>query len=157
MVPQMHALKGKNMRMPVWMSVLLLLCASSSLFAQDRAYTEGTVSVVTSVKVMDGQGEAYLNYLAKEYKPVMEAQKKAGNVLDYSVYRTMPRSPSEPNLYLVVTYANMAAMDGLADRNEKVAMEVTGRDRAAATAAGIERGKLREILGSEMIRKLDLK
>jgi hypothetical protein len=51
----------------------------------------------------------------------------------------------------------MAAFDGLADRNEKVAMEVTGRDRAAATAAGIERGKLREILGSEMIRELVLK
>lgn len=145
------------MRMPVWMSVLLLLCASSSLFAQDRAYTEGTVSVVTSVKIMPGQGETYMGYLAKEYKPVMEAQKKAGNVLDYSVYRTMARSPSDPDMYLVVTYANMAAFDGLADRNEKVAMEVTGKDRSAATAAGIERGKMREILGSEMIRELVLK
>ena len=36
-------------------------------------------------------------------------------------------------------------------------MEVTGKDRAAATASGIERGKMREILGSEMIRELDLK
>ncbi len=145
------------MRTPFWFSIVILLCASSPLLAQDRVYTEGTVSVVTSVKLMDGQGEAYLGYLAKEYKPVMEAQKKAGNVLDYSVYRTMARSPDDPDLYLVVTYANMAAFDGLADRNEKVAMEVTGRDRAAGTAASIERGKLRTILGSEMIRKLDLK
>ena len=145
------------MRLPVWMSVLLLLCASSSLFAQDRVYAEGTVSVVTSVKIMDGQGEAYMSYLAKEYKPVMEAQKKAGNVLDYSVYRTLARSPNDPDMYLVVTYANMAAFDGMADRNEKVAMEVTGRDRAAGNAASVERGKMREILGSELIRKLDLK
>lgn len=152
-----NALKGKPMRMPVWMSVLLLLGASSSLLAQDRVYTEGTVSVVTSVNILDGQGEAYLGYLAKEYKPLMEAQKKAGNVVDYSIYRTQPRSPSDPDMYLVVTYANMAAFDGLADRSEKVAMEVTGRDRAAGTAASVERGKMREILGSEMIRKLDLK
>lgn len=145
------------MRLPVWMSVLLLLCVSSPLLAQDRAYTEGTVSVVTSVKLMDGQGEAYMNYLAKEYKPVMDAQKKAGNVLDYGVYRTQARSPNDPDMYLVVTYANMAAFDGLADRSEKVAMEVTGRDRAAGTAASIERGKMRDILGSEMIRKLELK
>ena len=145
------------MRLPVWMSVLLLLCASSSLFAQDRVYAEGTVSVVTSVKIMDGQGETYMSYLAKEYKPVMEAQKKAGNVLDYSVYRTLARSPNDPDMYLVVTYANMAAFDGMADRNEKVAMEVTGRDRAAGNAASVERGKMREILGSELIRKLDLK
>lgn len=145
------------MRLPVWMSVLLLLCASSSLFAQDRAYTEGTVSVVTSVKIMDGQGEAYMNYLAKTYKPLMEAQKKAGNVLDYSVYRTQARTPNDPDMYLVVTYANMAAFDGLADRTEPVMKEVTGLTREQATAAGVERGKMREILGSEMIRKLDLK
>ncbi len=145
------------MHLPSWISVLLLLCASSPLFAQDRAYTEGTVSVVTSVRVMDGQGETYLNYLAKEYKPVMEAQKKAGNVLSYTVYQTMARSPNDPNMYLVVTYPNMAAFDGLADRNEKVAMEVTGRDRAGAAAASVERGKMREILGSEMIRELVLK
>ena len=145
------------MRMPVWLSVLLLLFASATVSAQDRVYTEGTVSMVTSVKLMDGQGEAYMGYLAKEYKPVMEAQKKAGNVLDYAVYRTTAKSPNDPDMYLVVTYANMAAFDGLADRNEKVSMEVTGKDRAAATAAGIERGKMRQILGSEMIRKLDLK
>ncbi|MBK9657386.1 MAG: hypothetical protein IPO66_18855 [Rhodanobacteraceae bacterium] len=145
------------MRLPVWMSVLLLLCASSSLFAQDRAYTEGTVSVVTSVKIMDGQGEAYMNYLAKTYKPLMEAQKKAGNVLDYSVYRTQARTPNDPDMYLVVTYANMAAFDGLADRTEPVMKEVTGLNREQAAAAGVERGKMREILGSEMIRKLDLK
>ena len=36
-------------------------------------------------------------------------------------------------------------------------MEVTGKDRAAATAAVIDRGEMRGILGSEMIRKLDLK
>lgn len=145
------------MRLSVWMSVLLFLCASSSLFAQDRAYTEGTVSVVTSVKIMDGQGEAYMNYLAKTYKPLMEAQKKAGNVLDYSVYRTQARTPNDPDMYLVVTYANMAAFDGLADRTEPVMKEVTGLNREQAAAAGVERGKMRQILGSEMIRQLDLK
>jgi len=60
-------------------------------------------------------------------------------------------------MYLVVTYANMAAFDGLADRTEPVMKEVTGLTREQATAAGVERGKMREILGSEMIRKLDLK
>ncbi len=145
------------MRMPVWISVLLLLCTSSSLLAQDRAYTEGAVSVVSSIRVLDGQGDAWTNFLAKEWKPVMEAQKKAGNVVDYSVYWTRARSPNDPNMYMVVTYPNMAAFDGMADRMEKVTMEVTGRDRAAATAANLERGKMRTVLGTELIRKLDLK
>ena len=47
---------------------------------------------------MDGQGEAYLGYLAKTYKPLMETQKKAGNVLDYSVFRTQARTPNDPHM-----------------------------------------------------------
>jgi len=35
--------------------------------------------------------------------------------------------------------------------------EVTGMDRSQASAARVERGKMREILRSEMIRELDLK
>ena len=76
-----HALKGKVMRLPVWMSVLLLLCASSSLFAQDRPTTPGTVSVVTSIRVLDGQADAWTNYLATEWKSVMEARDAAGSEL----------------------------------------------------------------------------
>ena len=145
------------MRLPRLMSALLLLCASSSLFAQDRPTTPGTVSVVTSIRVLDGQGDAWTNYLATEWKSVMEAQKKAGNVVDYAVYWTRARTPDDPNMYMVTTVANMAAFDGMSDRTEKVAMEVTGRDRAANTAAGLERDKMRKVLGSELIRKVDFK
>ena len=42
-----------------WTAVVLLLCASWA-GAQERAYKEGTVTVVTSVKVVDGQFENYM-------------------------------------------------------------------------------------------------
>ena len=144
------------MHVRVWMSVLLL-CACSTLFAQDRPVTQGTVSVVTSIRVLDGQGDAWSEYLATEWRSVMEAQKKAGNVLDYAAYWTRARHPDEPNMYTVVTVANMAAFDGLNDRMEKVSLEVTKRDRAASAAAALERDKMRKVLGSELIRKVEFK
>lgn len=141
--------------------VLLLVALAgftSAVSAEDeRAYTEGPVSAVTSVKIMDGQYDNYVAYLAKTYKPMMEAQKEAGIILDYSVYDATARSAGDADLYLVVTYPNMASMDGLQAKTEPLQSKVTGMNRTQAAAASAERGKMREIMGSELIRELLLK
>lgn len=125
--------------------------------AQERPYSDGPVTVVTSVKVAEGQFDNYMAYLAKTYKPVMEAQKQAGLVLRYAVYDRTKHPNEEADLYLVVTYPNMAAFDGLRDKSEAVASKVTGLSREKAAAASADRGKMRTILGDEMIRELVLK
>jgi hypothetical protein len=124
--------------------------------AADLPYTEGTVSVVTSVRTEPGMYNAYLTYLKNTYKPMMEEAKKAGHVLDYAVYSASPRSPEDPNVYLVVTYKNMAALDGLTDRMDAIQQKYVG-DQAKRDAATIERGKMRTMLGTEMLRELELK
>ena len=59
------------------MKRFLILLAALPSFAitakaqEPRSYTEGTISVVTSVKIMDGQFDNYMNYLDKTYKSVM--------------------------------------------------------------------------------------
>ncbi len=72
--------------------------------------------MVSAIRTEPGMFETYMKYLGTTYKQLMEEQKKAGIILDWSVYQTTPRSPDDPDLYLIVTYKNMAAMDGLADR-----------------------------------------
>jgi hypothetical protein len=136
----------------------LLVFVSATLGAQEpRSYTEGAVSVVTSVKVMDGQFDNYLDYLAKTYKPIMEEQKKAGIIVDYAVYSASARGPDDADLYLVVIYPNMASFDGLDDRTEPLMKKVAGWNRAQANAASADRTKMRTILGSEMVRELKLR
>jgi hypothetical protein len=129
---------------------------SGAAVAQDTSYAEGPVSVVTSFRTEPGMFETYMKYLQGTYKPMMEEAKKAGHILGYSVYSTSPRGPNEPNLYLVVTYKNMAALDGLNDRMDAIQQKFVG-DQAQRDAAMIARGKLRTQLGSEMIRELILK
>ena len=41
----------------------------------------------------------------------MEATKKAGLIIDYKVFRATPKSADQPNIYLWITYKNMAALD----------------------------------------------
>ncbi len=135
---------------------LLAFVALTGAQAADRPYTEGPVLDVTSVRTEPGMFDEYMKYLAGPYKQLMEEQKKAGIILDYSFYSVTPRGPDDPDLYLVTVFKNFAALDGLDDRTDAITEKVMG-NAAQQTDATIKRGKLRTILGDEMMRELVLK
>lgn len=124
--------------------------------AVDRPYTEGTVSVVSSVRTLPGQYDNYMKYLATTYKALMEEQKALGNILGWRVYTAMPRTPEDPNLILVVTYKNFAALDGLMDKTDAAMAKVIG-DQAARDNAMVARNNMRTQVGSEVIREVVFK
>lgn len=144
-------------RVLVMLAALLAFAVAPASAQEKRSYEEGPVTIVTSVKVVDGQYDNYVSYLGRTYKPVMEAQKDAGLILRYAIYDRYPRAKEEADMYLVVTYPNMAAFDGLRDKAEVVASKVTGLNREKATLASVDRNKMRTILGDEMIREVILK
>jgi hypothetical protein len=129
---------------------------SFALADDSKSYTEGTVSEVTSIRTKPGMFDAYMKWLDTTGKQLREDEKKAGLIIDYSVYSVTPRSPHDPDIYLVITYKNMAALDGLSDRVEPLQKKLWATRDAAAKAA-VDRESLREILGTEQIRRLDLK
>ncbi len=124
--------------------------------AADRPYSEGTVSEISSIRTEPGKFDDYLAWLAGPYKQMMEAQKAAGIIVDYAVYSTTPRSPNDPDLYLVTVYKNMAALDDLEARSDPIAEKLQG-SMAEQNKAYVERGKMRTVLGSELIREAVLK
>lgn len=139
------------------LAAIACICAPISSFGQEaRAYSEGPVTNVSFIKVEPGMFDAYMNYLATTYKPLMEAQKKAGLILDYHVYEAQARSPQDADLILTITYRNMAALDGLEDKLEPLERKVWA-DRATAAKATADRGKMRTQLGSQLVRELVLK
>ena len=149
-------MKLKSRALGALAGLLAIVALGGTATAADRPFTDGPVSVVTSVRTEPGQANAYMKYLASTYKPMMEEAKKAGHILGYAVYTTRARSADDPDMYLVVTYKNMAAFDGLDDRMDAIQEKMVGSmdQRDAATVA---RGKMRTILGSEMIQQMILK
>ena len=142
----------------ILLSLLLLVGFGAPALAQDGLpYSEGPVLEVTAVKVMDGEFDNYMEYLQSRYKPLMEAQKKAGIISDYGVYATTPRSPDDPDLYLTVVYPNMAAMDNLRERVDPLMTKTLNMSVKQSNVAYAARGKMRKILGTELIRELRLK
>jgi hypothetical protein len=85
-----------------------------------RSYTEGPVTIVTSIRTKPGMFDTYMKWLDTTGKQLREDEKKAGVILEYAIYSVAPRSPHDPDLYMTVTYKNMGALDGLDDRDEPI-------------------------------------
>lgn len=137
--------------------VIALLALAGSATAQDRMYTDGPVTVVTSVKVMDGQFQNYMNYLARDWRRTQDASKEAGLIVSYRVYDASPRREDDADLYLVTTYSNMAMFDGMTEKMDPIMAKVLKMNLSKREEAAGKRTAMRTILGSEMLRELVLK
>ena len=139
--------------------VLLLLAA----FALSRpanaqvgvTYNEGPVTAVTYLKIEYGHFDEYVDWLNSTWKPLNEAKKKAGVIIDYKVFAARPKTPEEPNVIFMITYPNMASFDRRVEE-DKFAVKMIGSAKDKDKAR-VERSAYRKNLGSELIREIILK
>ena len=128
--------------------------------SKERAYTEGPVTEVAYVRIEYGHFEEYVDWLNSTWKPTMEAAKQAGLIIDYKVCRASPKSPDQPNIFLMITYKDMAAYAGdIGDKAvelDAVAEKVIGSIEVQ-NKARVGRNEYRTVLGSELIRETILK
>jgi hypothetical protein len=147
----------------ILIAVVALAASSHSLNARaqdERQYADGPVTEVDYIQVEYGQFETYIDWLNSTWKPTMEALKKAGLIMDYKVFRATPKSPDQPNIFLMITYKNMAAYAG--DNGDKgVELEAVAKKVICSTEcqnkARVGRNEYRKVLGAELIRELILK
>lgn len=146
------------MKRPVaWLLAGLLSLLALPAVAQDRAWSEGPVTNVSAIKIVDGQFENYMEYLSKNWKVVMEEAKKAGYVLEYHVYGAQAHNPQEADVYLVVTYPNMAMLDGMDKKMEPIQAKVLKMNVREADEASGKRVVMRTLMGEELLREIKLK
>ncbi len=137
--------------------LVLAACASAPAVLAQSSYTEGAVLQIASIRVEFGHMDKYMDYLANEWQAEQEALKAAGIILDYDVYETDPRSPDAPNVYLVTTYANMAAFDGLDARSDAAIKKASGESREQDQKGMADRNSYRRIISIETVRERKLK
>jgi len=144
-------------RLTSWLLGMLMALSALPALAQQRPYSDGPVTIVSSVKVVDGQFENYMAYLNSTWRRVMEESKTAGIVSDYHVYSGQAHNPQEPDLFLVVTYPNMATFDGMTEKMEPIMTKVTKMNYKQADEASGKRTAMRTLLGEMMVRELVFK
>jgi hypothetical protein len=132
--------------------------AATSASAQDhtRGWDEGHVVQVTEVHTKDGMFNAYINDLSNIWRKFLEAQKAEGDVIRYSMYSNVNSREGEPDLYLVVTYANWAAVDRGVEYFDEISSKVIGSPDEMREAS-IDRGELRTIGSTYLLREITFK
>ena len=132
-------------------AALALVAATTQ--AQGRPVAEGPVLYFSYIKVMPGQFDNYMKYMAATWVPIMEEQKKAGLILDFSVYHALAPEADEPEIILATTYANMAALDDLDAKLDPLLAKVWGTMEKVEIAKA-DRSTMRRDLGGDMFRQL---
>jgi hypothetical protein len=135
--------------------------ATNNTAAQnERGYTLGPVTEVDYIDVQYGHIDEYMAWVTSTWVPTMAAAKKAGLIIDYKVFRASPKSPDQPNVYLEITYKNMAAYAGdigdAFDAFEAVTEKVICNS-ACQDQARVHRNEFRKVLGTEVTREVIFK
>ncbi len=125
--------------------------------ASTRAYREGPVISVSYIRTKPGMFDKYLQYLDGPYKTNLEAQKAAGIVLDYAIYTSEARGPTDHDVMLTTVYRNWGALDNLADRSDAIVNKALQSTPDQRSQQFIDRGAMREQVGSRTYQQLILK
>lgn len=133
-----------------------LVLTASAASAADHTYKEGPVVNIASIRTEYGKFDDYMNYLDTTWKKSQEAAIKAGYVVSYKVLTVEPRTQSDPDIYLVITYKNWAALDDSLAKGDAITEAVEGSLESANKAA-VDRGKMRTVIGSQTVQELLLK
>ena len=123
-------------------------------------YGYGPVTEVDYIHVNYGHFAEYMAWVTSTWQPTMEAAKKAGLIIGYKVFQSSPKSVNDPNVYLEITYKNMAAYAGdigdQADAFEAVTEKVIC-SLACQNQARVHRNEIRTVLGTEVTREVVFK
>jgi hypothetical protein len=140
--------------------VAALLLPLSAIAQGVRQYSYGPVTEVDYIHVEYGHFDEYMKWVTSTWAPTMEAARKAGLIIGYKVFQASPKSPDEANVYLEITFRNMAAYAGdigdQADAFEAVTEKVICSS-ACQNQARVHRNEVRKVLGTEVTREIVFK
>ena len=147
-------------------TMILSLCIAAFSLSLDaatqdeRAFSYGPVTEVDYIHVEYGHFDEYMAWVTSTWKPTMEAAKKAGLIIGYKVFQSSPKSPDQPNVYLEITFKDMAAYAGdIGDQFDafEAVTEKVICNAACQNQARVHRNEIRKVLGTELTREIVFK
>ncbi|MGI8813028.1 MAG: hypothetical protein ACR2IH_10975 [Pyrinomonadaceae bacterium] len=134
---------------------VVMSAMSVSVSAQSRQFHNGSVWSIGFIQMKPGMDNAYLSYVASDWKKEQEALKKDGQILSYMVIQTEGHSSTDWNLMLMTEYKDMATMEANEDKADSLLQKVIGND-AKQMQGYRERLQIREVLGNRIGRQIIL-
>jgi hypothetical protein len=133
--------------------VLLVVVFSTSSFAQDRTYKDGSAWTVSFVQIKNGQGIDYLNSLKTTWKAVQDEAIKQGLIVSYKIFEGTASNPDDWQIMLMVEYKNLAGMEGNEEKWDAIQKKVVGNEEDQKKLREI-RMNMRTMYGTKLLREV---
>jgi hypothetical protein len=136
----------------------MALGASSMLMATRAMADEwplvpGSYWEVTGVKIKDGGGLAYANFLAGEWRENQEFAKSKGWIKSYMIFSNSYPRPGEPDLYLVTITEDVASA-ATSEKREEEYMAWRKKTLVQMQKESGNRAEFREVISSSLLQEL---
>lgn len=130
--------------------------AAAPAAAQESSYTPGTVWELSNIKVLPGQFENYMDYLAGNWRKIQEVGKKEGYVVSYHIFQVNAARNDEPDLILAIEYKDyVTTAQQLA--NQKKVEAALAMDQRKMETTSVSRSPMRSMMGGVELQELKLK
>lgn len=136
--------------------IVLILTLSIVVVAQvSRPYRNGSVWVIAYVQMKPGMENAYLNYIATDWKREQEALKKDGQIISYKVITTETHGKDDWNIMLMTEYKDLATREANEAKEDNLIQTVVGNDEKQMQGYR-DRLQIREVLEVRTAREIVL-
>ena len=134
----------------------VLSLGSVIAYGQEKPYTEGSVWIITMIRVKPGMLDVYLNDVLPLRKKINEEAKKQGLILSDHILTGNASRRDDFDVMFLTEYKNFAAFDGISAKFDAIASKIIGaEDRQVQLMT--KRAEVREILGEKTMQELLVK
>jgi hypothetical protein len=137
-------------------TLALATAVAAPALAQEVHYTPGNYWDVAMIDVEDGQDQAYIDYLAAEWKKSQEFARSKGWIKAYHVLANQYARDGEPDLYLITEYEKIYDTPEQLRQQKEFEAFVKKTERQLTIESG-QRVVMRKLKGNMQLRELLLK
>ena len=140
-------------------AILVMALGASSMLMAARAMADewplvpGSYWEVTGVKIKDGGGLAYANFLAGEWRENQEFAKSKGWIKSYMLFSNSYPRPGEADLYLVTVTEDVASAATSEKRQEEY-MAWRKKTLVQMQKESGNRAEFREVISSSLLQEM---
>ena len=143
-------------------AILVMALGASSLFMAARATADewplapGNYWEVTGVKLKDGGGLAYANFIASEWRDNQEFAKSKGWVKSYMILSNVNGRAGEPDLYLVTVTEDIPSA-ATSEKRQDEYMAWKKKTLAQMEKESGNRAEFREVVSSLLLQEMTIR
>jgi hypothetical protein len=138
------------------LALSLTVPVSVSAQADDWPVTSGDYVEVSMIKVDDGHGLEYVQYLAGNWRKSQDYAKQQGWISGYEIWTNEYAREDEPDIYLV-TFTPQLPDAAEAERRDRQYRQFMAQTIAQQEAASAGRAEYRHLAGSMLLRRQNWK